>query len=254
MADKEGEQAVEGAVAEEQVEGAEKTGAIEEAAKPEVRQPATAAEIAAAVAGAIRPQGLSPEQIESQWVALEEKTGFTRQQLVAQEDMRRDANLRDNLPLFEENGSNRAEKVLDGDDELLVKVKEMMAKHPPNVRANPQAWEDAAFLIKGKFGVSKKKEAAATGEERGKVLGGKEGKVTGQLSEGGRGGAGGRQTEKKKVYSELEQRIIDTTCGGDAEAYEKYRSKDSTKPREVKTEGSNRADLALQNLTRGARV
>lgn len=227
--------------------------------EPEVKEepkekPLTAADIAAAVASAIAPQRvMTAEQQEQEWLRLEAESGQSRQQLIYNDNARRQANLRENLPHYEENGRNRAEKTLGGDKDLLAKVQEMMAKHPDNVRANPQAWEDAAFLIKGKFGganKSEKKDAA----DPGKVVGGAGGKLNPGLSE--KGGAGGKPAGggKKKEYSEFEQRIIDTTCHGSAEEYEKYKDRNSTKPRAVTVEGANRADLALQGLTRGVKV
>ncbi len=242
------------------VEGTEKEGTEAEPditePEPEKEKPApalTAADIAAAVAGALQPRGLSPEQQEQEWLRLEAESGMTRQQLMFNDSARREANLRDNLPIYEQLGESRAEKTLGAvDKDLLPKVKEMMAKHPANVRSNPQAWEDAAFLIKGKFGGTHK-PAAKKDDEPGKVVGAG-GKVNPGLSEGRGAGAGGGKGGKKKEYSELEQRIIDTTCGGDAEKYEAYRDKGSTKPRDVKTEGTNRADLAMQSLTRGVKI
>lgn len=223
--------------------------------EPEKEKPApalTAADIAAAVAGALQPRGMTSEQVEQEWLRLEAESGQTRQQLQFNERTRQEANLRDNLPVYEQLGESRAEKTLGvADKELLPKVKEMMAKHPANVRSNPQAWEDAAFLIKGKFGGTHKPVKKDEGEP-GKVLGGAGGKVNSGLSEGTRGGAG--KSSAKKQYSELEQRIIDTSCGGDAAKYEEYRSKDSTKPRDVVTDGTNRADAALKGLTRGVKV
>ncbi len=222
--------------------------------KAEVVPALTAADIAAAVASAVAaPRGMTAEQQEAEWLRLEGESGMTRQQIVFNDTARREANLRDNLPMYEQLGESRAEKTLGSENkELLAKVKEMMAKHPANVRANAQAWEDAAFLVKGKFGSTVKAPPKKEGEP-GKVLGGGAGgKVNPGLSE--KGGGGAPKGGAKKQYSEMEQRIIDTTCHGSAEEYEKYRSKDSTKPRNVTTEGTNRADLALQSLTRGVKL
>ena len=224
-----------------------------ETPEPETPKALTAADVAAAVASVVAPaRTMSPEQVEQEWLRLEAESGMTRQQLEFNDRARREANLRDNLPLYEEVGEKRAKDALGADKDLMSKVKEMMARHPANVRANPQAWEDAAFLIKGKHG-SSKPAPKKDGGDPGKVVGG--GKVNPGLSEGGRGGAGsGKGGGSKKQYSELEQRIINTTCGGDAEAYEKYKDKGSTKPRAVEAAGENKADIALRGLTRGARV
>lgn len=224
--------------------------------EPEKAKPApalTAADIAAAVAAAVAPSRvMTPEQQEQEWLRIEAESGQTRQVLEYNDRLRRETNLRENLPLYEQLGESKAKETLGAaDKDLLVKVKEMMAKHPANVRANPQAWEDAAFLIKGKHG-SATRPPKKDNEESGKVVGGAGGKVNPGLSEGRGGKPAG--DGKKKEYTEMEQRIINTTCGGDAAKYEEYRSKDSTKPRDVKIEGTNRADLALQSLTRGVKL
>lgn len=238
------EPVVEEPVVEEPVAEEPKVEPVVEPAKP-----STAAEIAAAVAAAIKPDGsrLSPDQVEAEWQRVEAETGKTRQQIVAEDNSRREANLRDNLPLYEELGASRAEKVLKGDQEILAKVKERMSKLAPAVRANPSAWEDAAFLEKGKAAAEapKKKDG-----EPGKVLGGKE-KVNSGLSEGG---GGGKPKPKSKEYPAFEQHCIDRQFGGDAEAYEKYKAKDSTKPREIAAGGENKADLAFKALTKGVKL
>ncbi len=223
---------------------------------PVVDKPATAAEIAAAVATAIKPATpaqMTAEQQESEWQRLEAESGMTRQQIIFNDNARREANLRENLPLYEENGANRAEKILGGDSEIMAKVRERMSKLAPAVRANPQAWEDAAYLERGRS-IQSTKPGTKTEAEKGKVMGGT--KVNSGLSEGGRGaGAGsGGGKGKPKEYSEFEKRIIATTCGGDAEAYEKFKSKDSTKPREVPASGENRADAEFKRLTKGSLI
>lgn len=225
--------------------------------EPERAAPApalTAADIAAAVAAVVAPRGgLSPEQQEQEWLRLEAESGQTRQQIVFNDNARRQANLRDNLPMYERAGAADAKDELGDRADLLPEVQALMSKHPEAVRANPQAWKDAAYLVLGKHARDKKPAKKPAEGEPGKVLGGAGGKMNTGLTEGGRG-AGGKPAGAKKTYSELEQRIIDTTCGGDAEKYEHYRSKESTRPRDVKTEGTNRADIAMQNLTRGAKV
>lgn len=223
--------------------------------EPEKAAPAlTAADIAAAVAAAVAPraQPMTPEQQEQEWLRLEAESGQTRQQIIFNDNARRQANLRDNLPTHERLGAADAKEELGDRADLLDEVKALMSRHPDAVRANPQAWKDAAYLVLGKHAKDKKpeKSSADDKDKPGKVVGGK---LNPGLSERG-GGSGGNKGGSKKQYSEFEQRIIDTTCGGDAEAYEKYKAKDSTKPRDVKNEGVNRADLALQSLTRGTKI
>lgn len=224
--------------------------------------PLTAADIATAVATAIAPraQPMTAEQQEQEWLRLEAESGQTRQQLIFNDNARRQANLRDNLPIYERAGAADAKDELGERVDLLPEVQALMAKYPENVRANSQAWKDAAYLVLGKHARDKKPTGKADegGEKPGKVVGGAGGKVNSGLSEG-RGAAVGGKGGSKKQYSEFEQKVIDKTCHGDtfearAAEYEKYKDRDSTKPREVKNEGSNRADLALQSLTRGARI
>lgn len=229
--------------------------------EPEALKPApalTAADIAAAVAAAVAPraQQMTAEQQEQEWLRLEAESGQTRQQLVFNDNARRQANLRDNLPIYERAGAADAKDELGDRGDLLPEVQAFMAKHPENVRANPQAWKDAAYLVLGKHSRDKKQEKTEGGAAPGKVVGGGAGgSVKSGLTEGrGAGGAGGGKGGAKKVYSEFEQKIIDTTCHGDAAEYERYKDRNSTKPREVASEGSNRADLALKSLVRGTRI
>ena len=225
--------------------------------EPEKAAPALTAEgIAAAVAAAVtpRPQAMSAEQQEQEWLRLEAESGQTRQQLIFNDNARRQANLRDNLPIYERAGAADAKDELGDRADLLPEVQALMAKHPENVRANPQAWKDAAYLVLGKHSRDKKPEKKDDAANPGKVFGGAGGKVNSGLTEGRGAGGGAGKGGAKKLYSEFEQRIIDTTCHGDAAEYEKYKDRNSTKPREVKNEGSNRADLAFQSLTRGTRI
>lgn len=225
--------------------------------EPEKAPPAlTAADIAAAVAAAVAPRAtaMTPEQQEQEWLRLEAESGQTRQQLLFNDNARRQANLRDNLPIYERAGAADAKDELGDRSDLLPEVQALMSKHPEAVRANPQAWKDAAYLVLGKHARDKKPTKTDDAANPGKVVGGAGGKVNSGLSEGrGAGGAGGKGGAKKQ-YSEFEQKVIDTTCHGDAAEYERYKDRASTKPREVTSEGSNRADLALKSLVRGTRI
>lgn len=242
-----------------EVKTGETTPDPEDITAPEPEKPApalTAADIAGAVAAALAPSraaALSPEQQEQEWLRLEAESGQTRQQIIFNDRTRREANLRDNLPTHERLGAADAKEELGDRADLLDEVKTLMSKHPDAVRANPQAWKDAAYLVLGKHARDKKPEKKDDAANPGKVVGGAGGKVNPGLSEG-RGAGGTAKGSTKKQYSEFEQKIIDTTCHGDAAEYEKYKDRNSTKPREVKSEGSNRADLALQSLTRGTRI
>ena len=231
---------------------------VEAAPEPVVEKSSTAAEIASAVAAAIKtpvdPNARAREEYSARINAEAQRTGKTVEEVVADDNARREANLRDNLPMFERLGAADAKEELGDRADLIEEVKGYMAQFPANVRANPQAWKDAAALTLGKHYKDKRpepieKKSEDKTKETGKVMGG--GVKTG-LTE--RGGGGSGKPAAKKEYSELERRIIDTTCGGDAEAYEKFKSKDSTKPRAETPVGQNKADMAWKQLTKGAKV
>lgn len=263
MAEKEGE--VTETAAETTETAAETTETVAETAEETTAAPETkaapavdAAAIAAAVAAALPKPGAAPlseEQIEQQWKALEEQWGMPRAAIVKMDEHAKRVALNASLPYAEEAGSARAEKIVK-DPELLEKVRAEMKGLPPEVRANPVAWEKAAYMVRGQFGDTVKKK---TGAERpaGKVVGGgAEGGNKVELSE--KGGAsrqsGGGKTKKIEDYSPFEQAIIRTSCGGDVEAYERYRAKESTKTGgSLPREGGNRADQALRSLTKGRR-
>ena len=236
-------------VVEEQVE--------EPVVEAAVEKPATAAEIAAAVAAAVRqPHAPSAADTEAEWQRVEAETGKTRAEIIRDDNNRRQANLRDNMPLYEELGLSRAEKVIGDDAELMEKVKAEVGRYGPEVRANPKAWEDAAHIVRSRAGLSAPKKKGAVKEEveqdAPRVLGGKP-KVNSGLSEGNRSGAA-RKAAPKKEYSEFEQKIIDETCGGDVEAYEKYQVSRKLPARQFAgVEAKNKADLVEEQLTRGKR-
>ena len=227
-----------------------------------VEKPATAKEIAEAVAAAVRPAGPSAQdranqEFEAKIARTIERTGKTREEVLADEQERRTANLNDNMPLYEELGTNRAEKLLADMErpDLMDKVKEKMATFPAFVRAQPQAWQDAAKII---LGENYKKPVAQTRTEettdKGRVLGGNTRQHTG-LTDGQRTSGGARKSAAKKEYSEFEQKIIDETCGGNVEEYEKYQASGRKLPsRQVESVASkNKADLAEEALTKGKR-
>ena len=140
---------------------------VEEAAVEVTKEAAaavapTAAEIAAAVAAAVRPQGQSAADVEAEWVRVETETGKTRAEIQRDDNNRRDANLRDNMPLYEELGHTRAEKVIGDDPELMAKVEAEIASYKSAaIRANPKAWEDAAHIVRSRAGLSAPKKKGA---------------------------------------------------------------------------------------------
>jgi hypothetical protein len=225
--------------------------------KPEPEaKPATATEIAEAVAKAIAPPktGMSAEQVEAEWQRVEAETGKTRAQILQEDNARREANLRDNLPLYERVGITAAKEELDDAPELVEEVKEYMSKFPANIRANEQAWKDAAAIVyvKNKKAGKLKTKAAEPREpsqDKGKVMGGS--KVNPGLTEGGRSAA---PKPKTKQYDEFEQHVINRTFHGDADAYEAARARKNIEPKAMEINGDNRADLELKRLTGGVRV
>ena len=226
-----------------------------------VEKPATAKEIAEAVAAAVRPAGPSAQdranqEFEAKIARTIERTGKTREEVLADEQERRTANLNDNMPLYEELGTNRAEKLLADMErpDLMDKVKEKMATFPAFVRAQPQAWQDAAKIILGENYKKTVKTSTEDTTERstGKVLGGSTRQNTG-LTDGGRTSGGARKPAgKPKEYTEFEQKIIDETCGGDAAEYERYQAGGRRlPPRQTEAVSSkNKADLAEEALTK----
>ena len=212
-------------------------------------KPSTAAEIAAAVAAAIKPADNPNADYAARINAEATRTGKTVEEVVADDNARRESNLRDNLPMYERLGAVDAKEELGDRADLLDEVKALMATFPAATRANPQAWKDAASLTLGRHFKDKKPETKTEKNlEVGKVVGGK---VNAGLTEGGKGGG---KSAPKKDYPEFEQHLIDKNFGGDAAEYEKYKAKDSTKPREIKVDGQGRANDEYRRLTKGAKI
>ncbi len=254
---------------------AEENGEVVEGETPEAvheeiksEKPATAAEIAAAVAAVVRPATTTvnpDDQIqrerEAEIARTVERTGKTREEVIADDEARRLANLRDRLPQHHELGDMKAEKIIGDDADLMEKVRAEVGKYHWSVKANPKAWEDAAHIVRSRAGLSAPKKKGAvttqtdeTPADKGQVLGGKT-RVNPGLSEGTRGSGGGKKPVAKKEYDEFEQKIIDQTCGGNAEEYEKYKASGRRLPtRTTETVASkNKADLAEEVLTKGRR-
>ena len=222
-----------------------------------VEKPATAKEIAEAVAAAVRPAGPSAQdranqEFEAKIARTVERTGKTREEVLADEQERRTANLNDNMPLYEELGTNRAEKLLADMEppDLMDKVKEKMATFPAFVRAQPQAWQDAAKII---LGENYKKPVAQTRTEettdKGRVLGGNTRQHTG-LTDGQRTSGGARRPAAKKEYSEEQMAFIERDFGGDVDEFEKY-SASKKLPSRTREEVSskNKADIEAERLS-----
>ena len=225
-----------------------------------VEKPATAAEIAAAVAAAVRPAGASPEDRQRQEYQERinrevARTGKTADEVVADDNARRESNLHDMRPQLEELGASKAEKIIGDDPELMEKVKELIASYKNiHVSTNPKAWEDAAHIIRsrsGKVGPAKKTASTEETTERpaGKVLGGNTRQHTG-LTDGQRTSGGARKAAAKKEYSEEQMAFIERDFGGDVDEFEKY-SASKKLPSRTREEVSskNKADIEAERLS-----
>ena len=194
------------------------------------------------ITDALKPN-VTPEQREAQIVELEKTSGFSRQQLVFMGKEVSKTAVTANLSVHQELGQMKAEKILGGFAESLIdKVKEEMHKLDASVQADPRAWENMAYLVKGKHGDSVKPKTNQTKVEGGDVKG---------LTNPGKGTPAGSGSSKKQ-YTADEQTIISRYFGGKAEDYETTKSRKGLSVR-TPDDGSkgNAADKELARITGG---
>ena len=144
-------------------------------------------------------------------------------------------------------GRNRAEKVLGAlAPELIKEVNEEMLKQPIAFQANPAAWENVAWIIKGKNAEKYTKKAGGRETVITDASGGS--KMAG-LNNGGKGNAGNGSKGSGKTYDSNEQFIINQYFKGDAKAYEKAKSSKTLDRSVTSSGGTNNADKELERLT-----
>ena len=171
---------------------------VEEEKKPivEASQP-NLEEIVAKLAEVMKP-GMTDAQREEQIKKVEAESGFDRKQLGWMTSQLTRTSITSNLGFAQEVGKSRAEKTLGNYSEVLIgKVEEEMKKLPVEAQANPEAWIQMAYLVKGKLGDSVKptvkKTIIAGAEDDGGTI-----KVKGLTTPGNGGGAGGKIPSGKK--------------------------------------------------------
>lgn len=188
---------------------------------------------------------VTPEQREAQIAKLEQETGFTRQQLLAQDRLARNAALGQTLEMGKELGRMKAEKELGAyAPELLKEVEVELSKMAPEYQANPTVWINTANFIKGK-NLDKILAKHKPRTEPSTVVTG--GPVTPTRSSSG----GGKPPAKK--YDSNEQEMINRYFRGNAEAYEAAKNKKSvTDDNQIRSKPGavvSAADAALAAMT-----
>lgn len=234
----------------EEVKAEEAAPVVEEAAPvveevaPVVEAPKVSEEdkLAKAIDGlkeALRPQ-LSPEQRAEQVRQLEESTGLSEKALRYMSSQIQSNQM--GLEAVAELGKMKAEKALGAySDALLKDVEEEMAKLPANVQGNPKAWEEMAYLVKGK----KMDKVTPRATER-KIVNPNLGNVSGTRS------SAPVATGSSKKYSDDERKLIAIYHEGKPEEYERWKSEKTTNVSERyerPTSGGNAADAELARIT-----
>lgn len=241
------------AAAETQTEETEENtpGTKEEPAKTSVADDGKLAEVLERLAERLTPQ-MTAEERETALKKMEEETGFSRKQLTTLNKIKQDAVLQASLTHGEATGKTRAEQILGKyAPKLSTEVVEAMSKLAPEVRSNPKAWEEMAYLIKGKRAdhvkIDEETHEETHTENGTKVGGGMKGLTTVKKgSTSGKGGAG-------KQYDADEQRMINQYFGGDAAAYEATKAEKTVGlPRKSESQATTgAADRELMRLTGG---
>jgi hypothetical protein len=187
----------------------------------------------------LNPQ-MTQEQKEAKIKELEETSGLSRTQLSFINSAIQSTAIQTNLGVYQELGKSKAEKVLgDISPQLIGKVEEEMKKLAPEVQANPKAWEEMAFLVKGK-NIDIIVRHNSTNKEDTKVNSG--------LTNPGRGSDSKKTVSKQ--YSSDEQQIINRYFGGKPEDYEKSKSSKvvGVVSKQNSDSSGNRADKELARL------
>lgn len=221
---------------------------VAEPKKEAVAQPSLE-EVVSRVAAAMRP-GLTTEQQEAELKKVEDESGFNRKQLAFISKQLPQVAASSSLGIAQELGKNRAEKALgDYAESLLPQVEEEMKKQPAHVQANPEAWQQMAWLVRGKAGDSVKPKGKTT-----VVVGNGGGKTVPGLTEPKGSAGGGTPKGKGKEYSDDEKTMIRIYFSGDAEAYEKSKASKRVVQDASSDVGGSAADKELHRLTGGRSV
>ena len=191
--------------------------------------------------------GEDPGQIEKGYKDIEASTGFKKSQVDFMLQAIQKAVVSQVGDLKQGAGKDQAKATLGAYQTLFPQVEEMMAKQPPEVRANPDSWKQAAFMILGQ-NVGKLVAGKAPGDKT---------VITGSpLISGGSGGAPPSGTRSVKQYTALEQadrqQMANRYFKGSLEEMDKYQAKGKTIGQTAdKAGGTNSADAALFRLTGG---
>lgn len=250
-----GEETAEEKAAREAQETADKDAA--DKAAEEERKKAARGESESAVAKALtdlaaslRPQ-MTPQQMAELETQTAEARGISVEALRGQRQEAQNIAVQAQIPLATRLGKELAAKVFsdcsEEDQAVLIKdLEENMKKLPFQAQADPDLWQEGAYLALGKNMKTLKPKAAGGngGGNGGRVLTPGSG-----LSSVKRGAA--LPATAAKRYDANEQFVINAQFGGDAKEYEKYRTqKGTTAIEKFKAEsGANRADQELQKMT-----
>ena len=226
---------------EQKQEGSQEEGADgEQKEEPAKVEPASTEKLSAAVdklSELLKPSNKTPEQIEAEVKKVETESGFSRTQLGWMAGQMRQSAITSNLSLHQEVGTLRAEKALGTyAPKLKEQVVEAMKRLPAETQANPEAWEQMAYMLKGKHMGG---ETQSSGGEKKNMPG-----LTNTTTSGG-----GRS--KGKQYNEDEKVIISQYFAGNSEEYEKNKGKTLRSVIPDKSTTGNAADKELQRLTGG---
>lgn len=197
----------------------------------------------------LTPQ-MTEAQREEQIKVLETETGFNRKQLKFMAQQNEQTKLNASLEYLKGTGKLKVSSILGKlSDKLSSQVEAEMAKLDPRVQADPAAWENMAYLIKGKNAEAYSAEDDTETEEAPKksIGGGMKGLTT--VKKGGTADKGG----SKKQYDSNETFVINQYFAGDAAAYEVSKSdKRVGQPRKGDdNKGTSAADRELARMTGG---
>ena len=159
----------------------------------------------------------SKETIDSEYSRLEEQSGFTRQNLEYLGQAMPHIVSQYVAPILEANHKESAKAILGKNPELFGQVELIMASQSPQMRANKEAWENAAYIVKGKNPQLFAPPAKNNGGGSNRTIVG--GNVDGLARPTDNSG-----TPQPKKYDADEKSMIDMYFNGDAKEYERYTS------------------------------
>jgi len=161
----------------------------------------------------------APADIDKQYEQIEEETGLTRKQVDYFGGMIEKSVARATSGFAQTTGKGAAEKTLGaGNEALMAQVEEVMGNQPESVKANTDAWVNAAHIVR-----SKNMGTIVKGDGNSGTGGGGTTIKGGNVSGLGRPtSSGGEQKPTYEGLSESQKFICDKYFGGQIEEMSRY--------------------------------